>query len=51
MRFTVKVLDLHRRLEDDLARALGLRERDELLKLLKRFRKLATEPELDESDD
>jgi len=49
-RFTVKVLDLHRRLEDDLARALGLRERDELLKLLKRYRKLATEPELDDSD-
>ena len=51
MRFTVQVLDLHRRLEADLARALGLRERDELLKLLKRFRKLATEPELDDSDD
>jgi DNA-binding MarR family transcriptional regulator len=49
-KFTVKVLELHRRLEDDLARALGLRERDELLKLLKRFRRLATEPELDDSD-
>jgi DNA-binding MarR family transcriptional regulator len=50
-RFTVKVLDLHRRLEDDLARELGLRERDELLALLKRFRKLATEPEIDDNDD
>ena len=51
MKFTVKVLDLHRRLEDDLARALGLRERDQLLQLLKRFRKLATEPELDDGED
>jgi DNA-binding MarR family transcriptional regulator len=47
---TVKLLDLHRRLEDDLARELGVRERDQLLQLLKRFRKLATEPELDDDD-
>jgi DNA-binding MarR family transcriptional regulator len=50
-KFTVKLLDMHRRLEDDLARELGLRERDQLLQLLKRFRKLATEPELDDGND
>jgi DNA-binding MarR family transcriptional regulator len=50
-KFTAKLIDLHRRLEDDLARALGLRERDQLLQLLKRFRKLATEPELEDGAD
>ena len=50
-KFTVKLLELHRKLEDDLARELGLRERDQLLQLLKRFRKLATEPELDDGAD
>jgi DNA-binding MarR family transcriptional regulator len=50
-KLTLKLLDMHRRLEDDLARELGLRERDQLLQLLKRFRKLATEPELDDGDD
>lgn len=46
-KLTLKLLDLHRRLEEDLARALGLRERDQLLDLLKRFRKLAIEPTLE----
>lgn len=50
-KFTVKLLDLHRKLEEDLAKALGPRERDQLLQLLKRFRKLATEPELDDGKD
>ncbi len=50
-KFTLKLLDLHRRLEDDLARELGLRERDQLLELLKRFRKLATQPTLETDDD
>jgi DNA-binding MarR family transcriptional regulator len=50
-KFTVKLLDLHRRLEDDLAKALGARERDQLLLLLKRFRKLATQPKLDDDAD
>ena len=50
-KFTLKLLDMHRRLEDDLARDLGLRERDQLLQLLKRFRKLATEPDLDDGAD
>jgi DNA-binding MarR family transcriptional regulator len=46
-KFTLKLLDLHRRLEEDLARALGERERDQLLELLKRFRKLPTNPQID----
>ena len=50
-KLTVKLLTMHRRLEDDLARELGLRERDQLLQLLKRFRKLATEPDLDDGND
>lgn len=51
MKLTLKLLELHRRLEEDLARALGLRERDQLLELLKRFRKLATEPTLEDDDE
>jgi DNA-binding MarR family transcriptional regulator len=50
-KLTVKLLELHRRLEDDLAKELGLRERDQLLQLLKRFRKLATAPEIDDAAD
>ena len=49
-KFTTKLLDLHKRLEDDLASKLGARERDQLLTLLKRFRKLAPEPDLTELD-
>jgi len=45
-KFTVKVLDLHRRLEEDLSRTLGPRERDQLLKLLKKIRRLDPEPDL-----
>jgi DNA-binding MarR family transcriptional regulator len=47
-KLTLKLLELHRRLEDDLAKALGAHERDLLLQLLKRFRRLATEPEIDD---
>ena len=50
LKFTVKLLELHRRLEEDLVKALGARDRDQLLQLLKRFRKLATEPELDDGE-
>ena len=50
LKFTVKVLELHRRLEDDLCAAFGLRERDQLLQLLKKFRKLSTEPNLGVTD-
>lgn len=49
-RFTVKLLALHERLEEDLIRRLGLRERDQLLELLKRFRRLAPEPDLSDLD-
>ncbi len=49
-KFTVKVLDLHRRLEDDLWQALGVRERDQLLQLLKKFRRLSQEPDLGDTD-
>ena len=45
-RFTVKLLALHELLEKDLIRGLGLRERDQLLELLKKFRRLAPEPDL-----
>jgi DNA-binding MarR family transcriptional regulator len=51
LKLTVKLLELHRRLEEDLVKALGQRERDQLLQLLKRFRKLAIEPELDDTED
>jgi DNA-binding MarR family transcriptional regulator len=51
LKFTVKVLELHRRLEADLAKNLGPSERNQLLALLKRFRKLGTEPELDGLED
>jgi len=49
-KITVDVLDRHRRLEDDLCAAFGLRERDQLLQLLKKFRKLSTEPDLGDTD-
>jgi DNA-binding MarR family transcriptional regulator len=49
-KFTLKLLELHRKLEDDLMKELGERERDQLLLLLKRFRKLATEPEIDDRE-
>ena len=51
LKLTVKLLELHRRLEEDLARELGASERDQLLQLLKRFRKLAKAPELDDAAD
>ncbi len=50
-KLTLKLLDMHRRIENDVARELGQHERDQLLKLLKRFRKLATQPELDDGED
>jgi DNA-binding MarR family transcriptional regulator len=51
MKFTLKLLDLHQRLEGDLAKTLGLRERDQLLQLLKQVRKLATNPDLEDDDE
>ena len=49
-KFTTKLLDLHKHLEDELATKLGARERDQLLKLLKRFCHLARAQELTELD-
>lgn len=46
-RLTAELLDLHARLEANLAEHLGLRERDQLLRLLKKFRELQTSPYLD----
>lgn len=50
-KFTTRLLDLHKRLEQDLARSLGPREHEQLLQLLKRFRRLAPEPDLTDLED
>jgi DNA-binding MarR family transcriptional regulator len=50
IKFTVRLLELHRRLEEDLSRSLGLRERDQLLRLLKKFRQLAPDPDLRDTE-
>lgn len=42
------LLALHARLEADLATRLGPRDREQLVKLLKKFRSLETSPELDD---
>jgi DNA-binding MarR family transcriptional regulator len=49
-KFTMEMLELHRRLEEDLVRNLGLRERDHLLQLLKKFRRVTPEPDVSETD-
>lgn len=49
-KFASRLLDLHMRLEEDLARSLGERERDQLVQLLKRFRQLESEPDLTDID-
>jgi len=50
-KFTARLLDLHKRLEEDLARSLGPREHEQLLQLLKRFRRLSPEPELNDAEE
>jgi DNA-binding MarR family transcriptional regulator len=40
-------LELHARLEEDLVKGLGLRERDQLLVLLRKIRRMDTEPDLE----
>jgi DNA-binding MarR family transcriptional regulator len=45
-RLTVMLLELHARLEQDMARSLGQREHAELLRLLKKFRRLDPHPDL-----
>ena len=49
-RLAGELLELHARLEEDLAERLGTRERDQLLRLLKKFRALQTSPYLDDDD-
>jgi DNA-binding MarR family transcriptional regulator len=49
-RLTVKLLKMHERLEEDMAQGLGVRDRAELVRLLKKFRRLNPEPEVDEND-
>ena len=46
-KLTAQLLDLHARLEENLADHLGVRERDQLLRLLKKFRQLQTAPYMD----
>lgn len=46
-RLTAELLDLHARLEESVVDYLGQRERDQLLRLLKKFRKLQPTPQLD----
>lgn len=45
-KLTAELLELHARLEADLAQCLGAGERDRLLELLQKFRALETAPEL-----
>lgn len=47
-KLTVKLLDLHERMERDLEVRLGEKERDELLKLLAAFRRLDPAPDVGE---
>jgi DNA-binding MarR family transcriptional regulator len=49
-KLAVELLDLHTRLEEHLAESLGPRDRDLLLRLLKKFRQLNTAPELEYDD-
>jgi DNA-binding MarR family transcriptional regulator len=49
-KFTLKLLELHDQLEEDTVRRLGIRERDQLIQLLKKFRRLAPEPDFSDLD-
>jgi DNA-binding MarR family transcriptional regulator len=49
-KLVIELLDLHGRLEEHLMESLGPRDRDLLLRLLKKFRQLNTSPELDYDD-
>ena len=46
-RLTAELLTLHARLEENVVEHLGQRDHDQLLRLLKKFRKLQTTPYLD----
>ena len=45
-KLTAELLKMHQRLEDDLVRALGARESQLLVRLLKKFRELSSEPDV-----
>lgn len=47
-KLAARLLELHDRLEADLTRSLGAKESKQLLALLKKFRRLAPKPEIDE---
>jgi DNA-binding MarR family transcriptional regulator len=49
-KLVIELLDLHARLEEHLVASLGARDRDQLLRLLKKFRRLNAAPELDYDD-
>lgn len=46
-KLTVKLVELHAALERDMLEHMGVRERDQLLQLLKKFLALNPEPDLD----
>src|SRR5690606_20180479 len=49
-KLTAELLILHAKLENDLADCFGPKEREELLRLLKKFRALETSPEIPYDD-
>lgn len=49
-KFTARLLDLHARLEEDMARSLGAADRDRLVELLRRFRQIDSAPDLSDTD-
>ena len=46
-KLTIKLVELHAQLERDMIEHLGVRERDQLLLLLRKFQRLNPEPDLD----
>jgi DNA-binding MarR family transcriptional regulator len=46
-KLTAKLVDLHAQLERDMIERLGTRDRDQLLRLLKKYQGLDPEPDLD----
>jgi DNA-binding MarR family transcriptional regulator len=49
-KLTIKLLELHARLEENLAQVFGASERGQLLRLLKKFRQLDPEPDFTRDD-
>ena len=46
-KLTIKLVEMHERLERDMIEHLGVRERDQLLLLLRKFMRLSPAPDLD----